>query len=335
MTTEELHEASRSHYTVASRTTRRDLFNLRDDKRVELCDGAQGRAHHWTIGGKSLQLELTPTDAITLTAIFHHADRFGFKSSVEQLGVLRTYAEARIRAHAKRDLVGEGRITTNTRFTVLQPGAHVPAHLTLIQEALLGDRSLKVVYRPRDNLEATCTYRLQPLALSWQDSNIYLSALVVSEQWSDGRDPHGAFPRGKYSSNGPGKTCALMLHRMLEVTDDWLQVDQPPGYRVDDLQVQKDLITVHSDKPIGLALRLMPNLLNRLRENPLDPDQQLAEHDIGWLLQCQILDTQGLRLFLLSNAAEIEVLAPAYLRDHVRETLRAAVAMYDNHNVEP
>jgi hypothetical protein len=46
---------------------------------------------------------------------------------------------------------------------------------------------LKVVCRPRDPLAALCTYRLKPLALAWQYSNIYLRALVVTEEWSGER----------------------------------------------------------------------------------------------------------------------------------------------------
>ena len=41
-----------------------------------------------------------------------------------------------------------------------------------------------------------------------------------------------------------------------------------------------------------------------------------------------ILDSQGLRLFLMSNAAYIEVIGPLELREHVRDQLLKAVALY-------
>jgi predicted DNA-binding transcriptional regulator YafY len=46
------------------------------------------------------------------------------------------------------------------------------------------------------------------------------------------------------------------------------------------------------------------------------------------LLTCEIRDTQGLRLFLMANAADIEVLEPQALRDHVHKLLSAAVKNY-------
>ncbi|MDQ2488028.1 WYL domain-containing protein [Pseudomonas putida] len=39
-------------------------------------------------------------------------------------------------------------------------------------------------------------------------------------------------------------------------------------------------------------------------------------------------ESQGLRLFLLSNAADIEVLAPAELREYVCEKLHEALKRY-------
>lgn len=284
----------------------------------------------WEGGQGSIDLSLSPIECLTLTAIFQHADRFGFRADTEDLTRLRGYVASELYKHARRDLVAEGRITTGTRFTVLRPGAYDEAHLRLIQQALIdGNSSLDVLYRPRDAGAAeTCGYRLKPLALSYQDSNIYLSALVTEEHWPDGLQPPADAPRGKYSSNGPGQTCVLMLHRMLDVQTCWQTIAEPVGYDVHAQGVQKDLMTIHSDGPIDLELRLSDNLHNRLSENPLAQGQVIIQQPEGWLLRCQIADTQGLRLFLLSNAGDIQVLAPPQLRAHVRGVLQQALAQY-------
>ncbi|WP_348635636.1 WYL domain-containing protein [Pseudomonas sp. BP6] len=55
---------------------------------------------------------------------------------------------------------------------------------------------------------------------------------------------------------------------------------------------------------------------------------QLTQDRHGWVLTCQLKDSLGLRLFLLSNAAGIEVLAPSELREYVCEKLHEALERY-------
>jgi predicted DNA-binding transcriptional regulator YafY len=88
-------------------------------------------------------------------------------------------------------------------------------------------------------------------------------------------------------------------------------------------------MTVHGKDAIDLLLRLEPNLLNRLTENRLSETQEIEPAEAGAILKCSVQDTQGLRLFLMSNADEIEVLQPDYLREQIRKTLSKALRMYD------
>ncbi|MVV49899.1 WYL domain-containing protein [Pseudomonas sp. PB120] len=333
--TEALHSALESQFGPYSiRTTRRDLVAMagRPEWVKPVPKNPNAKSLLWAVGRGSVDLTLSPMECMTLTAIFQHADRFGFRSDTEDLAKLRAYASTEVGKKARRDLVAEGRITTGTRFTVLKPGEYKEEHLRVIQEALLdGTLSLDVVYRPRDAGAAeTCWYRLKPLALSYQDSNIYLTALVHQEQWPEGLEPTADAPRGKYSSNGPGKTCALMLHRMTEVKTYWQDIPELNAHDVRSVEVQKDLMTIHSDGPIEIELTLSDNLHNRLSENPLAEGQVMVPSAKGWRLTCQIADTQGLRLFLLSNAADIQVVNPRHLRDHVRSVLKQALEIYDS-----
>lgn len=333
MSTEDLHAemVEWAEGTANPRTTRRDLLELHATGFLKKLPKGSGRNHrslYWELGRGSFDLALSPEESMTLSAIFQHADRFGFWADTEELTKLREYAVGELKSRSTRHLVAEGRITTGTRFTVLRPGQCNADHLKLIQGAMISDRSLTVRYRPRGVGDVECTYVLKPLALAYQDSNIYLSAFVASEQWH-GDEPTPGSPRGKYSSNGPGRTCALMLHRMVDVREGWEHVEEPDGYDVRSADAQRDLITVHGDQSVKLTLRLSENLHNRLTENALAVDQVVVADGERWLLRCEILDTQGLRLFLLSNAADIEVVSPAHLRDHIRDQLKAALAQYD------
>lgn len=310
------------------KTTLRDLQVLASDGLVSGEKPARQKSYQWTLRKARLELALTPAESMTMIAILQHAERFGFKVVADQLVELREHALGVIRRHSKHDLVGQGRILTGTRFMTLLPGAYDTAHLETIQTAMLDGQTLQVVYRPRDAGDVECLYILKPLALSFQDSNVYLCAFIESERWPDGSAPAADTPRGKYSSQGPGKQCVLMLHRMVSVDSYWLAAPDPTAYNVSAFEVQKDLMTIHDETPIGLKLRLQANLFNRLTENPISENQRIEYTAAGPLLQCSIQDTQGLRLFLMSNADEIEVLEPAYLRDHIKGLLSRALERY-------
>lgn len=290
-------------------------------------NAGQGKRTGWKIGKHSLSLALQPTEAMTLYAIFEHADRFGMQLHTQDLDELRDYVVQVMKGHslARPDL--RDRVTSATRFQLLQPGRYDPNHLTRIQVAIRDAQPLRVVYRTREPGEILCVYHLKPLALAYQDSNIYLSAYVKEEQWPEGYEPGER--RAKYCSNGPNSLCGLMLHRIVEVSSSPWVIEDPDGYDLHSLEVQKHLVSIYSGEPVQLRLRLSPNLHNRLSENPLCKEQQLSLMDDGrWELTCSMHDTQGLRLFLMSNVADIEVCEPASLRTYVKNSLAKAVALY-------
>lgn len=333
MSTADVHTALCRWFDDASlqvKTTLRDLKALTAAEWLTIGEtGSDKKSKYWKTGRGSFDLTLSPTDAMTLAAIFDHAERFGFKPHTDQLVNLREYATSELTKHSKRSLAWTKRITTGTRFTLLGSGRYDPAYLTIIQEAILDDCSLEVTYLPRDAADVECIYLLKPLALSYQDSNVYLSAYVLEEHWPEGHAPAAGAQRGKYSSNGPKSMCALMLHRMVMVKASWLKIPDPDDYDVNSLEVQKHLMTIHGDGPVRLKLRLSSNLHIRLTENPLAENQVIVQHtNDKWDLSCCLHDTQGLRLFLLSNAGDIEVIAPSAIRAHVRDTIRSAANLY-------
>lgn len=324
-------ERGRDDVKYLKKTTLRDLRALEEAGYVESKnDPDDKRVLFWRATGRSHSLTMSPADAMTLTAIFQHAERFGLQSSTEELKGLRTYAEWVMQDRAKRNLDFGKRIISGTRFTVLLPGKVDPDHLKRLQLAILDNTPMEIGYLPREAGGVECIYQLKPLALSHQDSNIYLSAYVLEEKWPEGSEPEPGSKRGKYSSNGPKSMCALMLHRMTKVEPGKRLIDDPENYDVHSHSAQKDLVTIYTSAPEQIKLRLSANLHNRLSENPLAKDQKLVLDGENWLLTCNLHDTQGLRLFLMSNAADIEVLEPLDLRTHIHETLSAAMGFYAN-----
>jgi predicted DNA-binding transcriptional regulator YafY len=312
------------------RTTQRDLEALKDIGDATLVEvSSDTRSNYWKTDRQGLGLTLLPTEAMSLSSIIDHAERFGLQAPPDLLEKLRAYAGSVISKLSGQKVDWAKRITTGTRFQVLKPGRSNFKHVKRIQDALWYNEPLKVTYRPRDAGDVECVYHLKPLALSYQDSNIYLWAYVLEEEWLEGHVPDPVTKRGKYSSNGPDTQCALMLHRIVAITESPRHIPGPDDFDVNSLEAQKHLMTIHGDEPVLLKLRLGANLHNRLCENPLADDQSLKPSIEGkWDLECCIRDTQGLRLFLLSNADEIEVLEPLVIRTHVRDALRRAITLY-------
>jgi len=311
-----------------AKTTLRDLRLLEELKyvRSEKHEGDK-RELLWRAVGRSHSLVLSPSDAMSLTAIFQHAERFGLQSATDELRGLREYAQLVMQDGSDLKLDYSKRVTSGTRFTLLQPGKYDPEHQRRLQIAILKGSPLEVGYRPRDADGVECIYQLKPMGLSHQDSNIYLSAFVAEERWL-GKEPDPGLPRGKYSSNGAGTLCALMLHRITKVEPGKREIADPQNYDIHSHAAQRDLVTVHT-APQKTRLRLSENLYNRLSENPLDKHQTLGPSGDRWLLTCEVSDTQGLRLFLLANAVDIEVLEPLALREHIHKTLMSALSTYE------
>jgi predicted DNA-binding transcriptional regulator YafY len=325
----ELLKSSSSELVGSLKTTKRDLEYLFDEGYALYEDKGNGLARLWRLEKYRHALTLLPTEAMTLAAIFDHANRFGFHTHTDQLKGLKTYANRVMNRVEKRKIEIEKRITTGTRFLVLAPGKADLGHLKRLQQAICHDEPLEVTYLPRDADGVQCVYQLKPLGLSHQDSNTYLSAYVLEEEWADGYVPDPEKPRGKYSSNGPNSMCALMLHRIVKIEPGKRSIEDPQGYDIHSFEAQQHLMTIHDKDPVDLVLRLSANLYNRLWENPLTQEQELQQESDGWWkLTCRIQDSQGLRLFLLSNAADIEVKKPANLRAHVHDTLQRALTLY-------
>ena len=327
-----LHEIlndSSSEPVGSLKTTKRDLEYLYDQGYATYEEAEKGFANLWRLEKYRHSLTLLPTEAMTLAAIFDHANRFGLHTHTDQLKDLKTYANRVMNRVKKRKIDVEKRMTTGTRFLVLAPGKTDLDHLKRLQQAICYDEPLEVTYLPRDADGVQCVYQLKPLGLSHQDSNTYLSAYVLEEEWADGYVPEPGKPRGKYSSNGPKSMCALMLHRIVKIEPGKRTIEDPDDYDIHSFEAQQHLMTIHDEAPVDLVLRLSANLYNRLWENPLTDDQELQQDSDGWWkLTCSIQDSQGLRLFLLSNAADIEVKKPANLRAHVHDTLQRALSLY-------
>jgi len=294
---------------VSLRTVQRDLERLAADY-PHIHSENSGNGLRWWADRELSRLSLLPTDAMNLTMIMDHAARFGMQAQVENLARLRDYARSLLReAQPAEDWAKK--IVSTTRFITLRPGKIDPQVLATLQQALLEGYAVEAMYLKRGAAEPKA-YRLRPLGLSYQDSNIYLSCVF------EGHKP-GDAPR------------ALPLHRFVSVRSIFADIPAPGGFDINSVEARRSLVDLKSDLPVELKLRLAREMYERLAENPLTEDQQLtAEPDGHWIMTGRLHLSQGLKLWLLSQGDSLEVLAPATLREDIAATAMRMATLYES-----
>ena len=87
---------------------------------------------------------------------------------------------------------------------------------------------------------------------------------------------------------------------------------------------------IAAQEPVEVVLRFTPTVADRVRENgSWHPTQTVKTEDDGSLRwSATVSGTIEIRLWILSWGDEVEVLAPAALRDDVADTHRRAAARY-------
>lgn len=308
MDTATLHERLKEQgVTVSPRTIQRDLDRLANDY-PHIHREDTGSGYRWWADRALSRLSLLPTDAMNLTMIMDHAARFGMQAQVENLAALRDYARAILKdARPAEDWAKK--VVSTTRFITLRPSRIDPAILSILQHALLTGYAVEAMYLKRGAQEPK-PYRLKPLGLSYQDSNIYLSCVF------EGHKP-GDPPR------------ALPLHRFVSVRTIREDIPAPEGFDINSVEARRSLVDLKSDVPVGLHLRLGKEMYERLVENPLTEDQELLpESDGRWLMTGTLHLSQGLKLWLLSQGDMLEVVAPIALREEIAATAARMAALY-------
>jgi len=291
---------------VDKRTIQRDLSEL-EQKFPHVHSRPMGKAKLWWAEKSLSRLSMLPTDAMNLVMIMDHAARFGMAAQVENLAPLRNYATSLLKGNRPSQDCS-GKIISNTRFVVLEPGQVKPEVLEAVQQALLDDASIEALYLKRGAREPR-TLHIKPLGLSYQDSNIYLVCVFKG------------LPEGKLAS--------LPLHRFQSAKATWEDLRTPDGFEMNSFEVKRSLISQKSEHPTQLKLRISQTLYERLDENALTADQQLQPTADGWWLMTGSLPlSQGLELWLLSQGEELEVLEPAELRQQIASSARRMARLY-------
>lgn len=128
---------------------------------------------------------------------------------------------------------------------------------------------------------------------------------------------------------GRGGLRTFKIERIRSVTVTPRRFEPPePGTTETMLRQAWDII---ADQPATeVVLRFVPEVAGRVAETTWHPSQQLEEGTDGSLVwRATVSGTIEVRLWVLSWGDEVEVLAPASLRDDIRGRLRRAAAVYE------
>lgn len=185
--------------------------------------------------------------------------------------------------------------------------------LERVQNAVLREQQLEVSYQPIHQ-SGPKSYQLAPLALVLRGQVLYLLATV-----------------GKHTD-----VRRFAMHRMLAAElygganpkrDFNLQTYLDTGGMQFTSEGSAGLITFKAKVKLQQA--------DHLEEQPLSDDMQLSKIDDEWcLLTATVIDSWQLRWWIMSHAANVEVLEPESLRVSIIKQLDSALALYSKKDEE-
>ena len=289
---------------MSVRTVYRDLLALQDELRLPVW----GEGGVWGIDADKAflpPLKLTQAEAmaVVLSArlMARYADKYDpdLAAAFEKLerGLPSPLAE-----HVERTLDGLSKAPRDDRFR---------ANVRLLTKAWAERRVVTIDYEPaRYDGGATprqATVRPYLLEPSLQTHALYLIG------FDEGRSALRTFKIERIRH-------VALTPRTFEPPD--------PAATTSALRAAWDIIA--DQPPVDVELRFSPEVANRVLEATWHPTQTVAAGADGSLTwRATVSGTIEIRLWILSWGADVEVVAPAALRDDVAATLRRALARYE------
>lgn len=297
-------------FGISKRQVERDLKDLMEAFNLEHDDVPTGRGWRWPKGGSADLPAMTISEALSLTLV---EDTLKSIMPISMLDGL----EGRFR-HARNDLAKLSKENRKAKWASkvrmvsptmpMIPPAIEPAILAAVQEALLADEQIEVEYQSV-SAEEPKTMTLSPLGIVVRGAVSYLVATA-------------------YEYENP---WLFAMHRIHKVTRSVRSVKRPADFDLDEF-IQSGELHFGNGKQIKLSAWIKPNsyLSKTLAESPMSNDQKLTGSGERLKLTATVADTWQLHWWLLSQGANIEVIAPAALRKKIGGMLTNAAAQYVN-----
>lgn len=291
---------------VTLRTVQRDLNALAAVFPLEASAG-KPQGWCWCQGARQFDLpSMDPHAALTFHLVEQHLRTLLPPATLADLAPWFESARGVVTAGASRVTQWQRKVRVVARTLTKLPPVIAPAIQACLYEGLLQDRQVAVTYRALTLGSEAKTYPVHPLGLVVMEQVVYLVCTL--------RD----YPDPRF----------LAIHRI----DAARLLDQPArrpqGFDIDAF-IAREFGIRRGDAPLKLVLRVRGTLATYLTETPIAKGQKLQPLDDDWTeLRVKVADTQQLRNWLFSLGADAVVMAPASLRDELRQGLAQAAALY-------
>lgn len=184
------------------------------------------------------------------------------------------------------------------------PPAMAPGMLPAIQEALLQQRQLQVVYLSAGS-DAARELALHPLSLIQQGARSYLVATAFAYDE----------PR------------LYAVHRFASATVTEEPIKRPKGYSLDAF-IASGAAQFGSGNAIELKARVSDELAGLLEETPMSKDQKITTRAGVHTLTATVQESWQLHFWIRSQGAAITVLKPVALRKAIIAELESSLEKY-------
>jgi predicted DNA-binding transcriptional regulator YafY len=186
------------------------------------------------------------------------------------------------------------------------PPAMAPRVLPAIQEALLQQRQLQVVYLSAGS-NAARELTLQPLSLIQQGARSYLVATAFAYE----------------------ESRLYAVHRFASATVMDEPVKRPKDFSLDAFIVS-GAAQFGSGEFITIKARVSDDLVRLLEETPISTDQKITMRSGVHTLTATVQDSWQLHFWILSQGPAITVLKPTSLRKKIISRIQDALAGYES-----
>ena len=295
-----------SGFSVSKRTIERDLVELSRLFGLECNDKGSPYGWHW-MAGRGVDLPgLTMADALSLHIVEDLLRSLLPHAMIEPME--KRFAEARNKLEALSGCNPNARWAEKVCHVPptlpLVPAKIAPGVLATIQDALLHDLQVDVVYK-KLSAEEPVPMRLHPLGLVQRGPVTYLVARAFDylDVW------------------------IYAVHRIKEATRTSEPVVPPEGFSLDGY-VKEGRLQFGNGDTLRLEVLVSPEVAAYLAETPLAEDQRLTTRGERTKLTATVFDTWQLSWWILSHGPEIEVVKPVKLRNQIAASLREAALQY-------
>ncbi len=295
-------------YATTERTVQRDLARLSGELFGLLLDD-RSRPHGWSWDRDAAQLDIPgmePQTALAFKLAEHFSGQLMAPATLSALAPYFRRAEAVLADTPSPVSAWPDKIQAITRGQTLIPPVIDPGILQAVYDALFNDRQIEARYHRRYD-DSVHDYLIHPLGIVFRDGVVYLVC----------------------TRNGREDIVQMALHRMRSAVPLEAPVKRPTDFDLQRYVETGGLDFKLGGEPLRLALRIDAATAVHLEETPLSADQTLTEGVDGRMqLVATVADTAQVRWWLLGLGDQVEVIAPATLRDEIAQRLGRAAAQY-------